>query len=155
MDEQHWLIQERLAKLRQLEERGGEAFPYRFARSHRLAQVTAQQDALLASSEAVRVVGRVMAVRRHGAAASPISRTRTAACRSTCAWTGWARPSSSASADRPGDWVGCEGKTMVTRTGELTVDVARWSAGQVPAPLPEKWHGLQDVEIRYRQRYLD
>jgi lysyl-tRNA synthetase class 2 len=55
-----------------------------------------------------------------------------------------------------GDWVGVEGRLFRTRTGELTV----WASGlQMLAkcllPLPEKWHGLQDVEIRYRQRYLD
>jgi lysyl-tRNA synthetase class 2 len=55
-----------------------------------------------------------------------------------------------------GDWVGVEGRLFRTRTDELTV----WASHlQVLAkcllPLPEKWHGLQDVEIRYRQRYLD
>jgi lysyl-tRNA synthetase class 2 len=55
-----------------------------------------------------------------------------------------------------GDWVGVEGRLFRTKTNELTV----WSSRLVflakcLLPLPEKWHGLQDVEIRYRQRYLD
>jgi len=55
-----------------------------------------------------------------------------------------------------GDFVGVEGTCFVTKTGEPTLKV---STLQVLAkslhPLPEKWHGLQDVEARYRQRYLD
>lgn len=55
-----------------------------------------------------------------------------------------------------GDWVGVEGRLFRTRTNELTI----WASAleflaKCLLPLPEKWHGLQDVEIRYRQRYLD
>jgi len=55
-----------------------------------------------------------------------------------------------------GDWVGVEGRLFRTRTNELTI----WAStleflSKCLLPLPEKWHGLQDVEIRYRQRYLD
>jgi lysyl-tRNA synthetase class 2 len=55
-----------------------------------------------------------------------------------------------------GDWIGVEGRLFRTRTNELTI----WASSleflaKCLLPLPEKWHGLQDVEIRYRQRYLD
>ncbi len=55
-----------------------------------------------------------------------------------------------------GDFVGVSGHLFRTRTGEFTV----WASGltflaKCLVPLPEKWHGLQDVELRYRQRYLD
>jgi lysyl-tRNA synthetase class 2 len=55
-----------------------------------------------------------------------------------------------------GDWVGIEGRLFRTRTNEFSV----WASGlqflaKCLLPLPEKWHGLQDVETRYRQRYLD
>jgi lysyl-tRNA synthetase class 2 len=55
-----------------------------------------------------------------------------------------------------GDWVGVEGRLFRTKTNELTI----WASNleflsKCLLPLPEKWHGLQDVEIRYRQRYLD
>jgi lysyl-tRNA synthetase, class II len=55
-----------------------------------------------------------------------------------------------------GDFVGVEGRLFRTKTNELTV----WASSleflaKCLLPLPEKWHGLQDVEIRYRQRYLD
>ncbi len=55
-----------------------------------------------------------------------------------------------------GDLVGVEGRLFRTKTHELTVaaDTVRYLAKALQ-PLPEKWHGLQDVERRYRQRYLD
>jgi len=55
-----------------------------------------------------------------------------------------------------GDFIGVEGTLFRTRTGEFTIKVtdARVLVKTL-RPLPEKWHGLQDVEIRYRQRYLD
>jgi len=55
-----------------------------------------------------------------------------------------------------GDWIGVNGTLMVTRTGELTVRVTSWTLlAKALRPLPEKYHGLQDKELRYRFRYLD
>jgi lysyl-tRNA synthetase, class II len=55
-----------------------------------------------------------------------------------------------------GDWVGIEGRLFRTRTNELTIWASRLHfLAKCLLPLPEKWHGLTDVEIRYRQRYLD
>jgi lysyl-tRNA synthetase class 2 len=54
------------------------------------------------------------------------------------------------------DFVGVTGDLMRTRTGELTLQVKAWTfLGKSLRPLPEKWHGLRDVETRYRQRYVD
>ncbi|OLB63159.1 MAG: lysine--tRNA ligase [Acidobacteria bacterium 13_2_20CM_2_66_4] len=55
-----------------------------------------------------------------------------------------------------GDWVGVEGRPFRTRTNEFTIWASRLHfLAKCLLPLPEKWHGLTDVEIRYRQRYLD
>jgi len=55
-----------------------------------------------------------------------------------------------------GDWVGAEGRLIKTRTGEITLDVAKLEVlAKALLPPPEKWHGLTDVEARYRQRYVD
>ena len=55
-----------------------------------------------------------------------------------------------------GDLVGAEGTLTRTRTGEITVSVARLEVlAKALLPPPEKWHGLQDIEARYRQRYVD
>jgi lysyl-tRNA synthetase, class II len=55
-----------------------------------------------------------------------------------------------------GDWVGVEGRLFRTKTNELTIWASRLHfLSKCLLPLPEKWHGLTDVETRYRQRYLD
>lgn len=55
-----------------------------------------------------------------------------------------------------GDFIGVSGELFTTRTGEPSLKVALWELlAKALHPLPEKWHGLQDTEMRYRQRYLD
>jgi lysyl-tRNA synthetase class 2 len=55
-----------------------------------------------------------------------------------------------------GDFVSVEGRLFSTRTGEVTVEIQHLSMlAKSLKPLPEKWHGLRDVETRYRQRYVD
>src|SRR5581483_12353805 len=55
-----------------------------------------------------------------------------------------------------GDWIGVEGRLFRTKTNELTIWASRVHfLSKCLLPLPEKWHGLTDVETRYRQRYLD
>lgn len=55
-----------------------------------------------------------------------------------------------------GDFIGAEGNVFRTKTGESTLEVTRFELlAKTLSPLPEKWHGLRDVETRYRQRYLD
>ena len=55
-----------------------------------------------------------------------------------------------------GDFIGVEGVLFRTKTNELTVNVESYTfLSKAIRPLPEKWHGLQDKELRYRQRYLD
>jgi len=55
-----------------------------------------------------------------------------------------------------GDWLGAVGPVFRTKTGEATVEVHEWQIlSKAIRPLPEKWHGLTDIELRYRQRYLD
>ena len=55
-----------------------------------------------------------------------------------------------------GDHLGVTGNMIRTRTGQVTIEARQLTlAAKGMRPLPEKWHGLRDVEIRYRQRYLD
>ena len=55
-----------------------------------------------------------------------------------------------------GDFIGVEGTCFVTKSGEPTIKVQTFQLlAKTLRPLPEKWHGLQDIEARYRQRYLD
>lgn len=55
-----------------------------------------------------------------------------------------------------GDWLGVSGFLFETRTKEITVEAKQWQLlSKSIRPLPEKWHGLTEIETRYRQRYLD
>jgi lysyl-tRNA synthetase class 2 len=55
-----------------------------------------------------------------------------------------------------GDFIGAEGTCFITKSGEPTLKVRTFQLlAKALRPLPEKWHGLQDIEARYRQRYLD
>src|SRR6056297_638035 len=55
-----------------------------------------------------------------------------------------------------GDFLGVEGEIFTTKKGEITMLVKKWKfLGKALKPLPEKWHGVKDSEIKYRQRYLD
>lgn len=55
-----------------------------------------------------------------------------------------------------GDFIGVEGQMYTTKTGEKTLRIISFVfLGKALRPLPEKWHGLSDIESRYRQRYLD
>ena len=55
-----------------------------------------------------------------------------------------------------GDWIGVHGSVKKTNKGELSIKVFRWEMlSKSLKPLPDKWHGLTDIEKRYRQRYLD
>src|SRR5207244_12230107 len=55
-----------------------------------------------------------------------------------------------------GDFIGVEGTCFTTKTGEPTLKVHELELlAKSLRPLPEKWHGLQNIEARYRQRYLD
>ena len=55
-----------------------------------------------------------------------------------------------------GDWIGVYGNIKKTNKGELSIKVSKWEMlSKSLQPLPDKWHGLTDIEKRYRQRYLD
>jgi len=55
-----------------------------------------------------------------------------------------------------GDWIGVRGQVMTTRKGELSVSVDEWTVlAEATRPFPDKWHGITDPDMRYRQRYVD
>jgi len=104
-----------------------------------------------------RVAGRLMAVREFGKLVFSdlvdwTGRIQVAFNRKTLPETVWEKVKQL----DLGDWVGVEGRLTKTRTGEVTVAVETLDIlAKALLPPPEKWHGLQDVEARYRQRYVD
>lgn len=156
------LDQQRQEKLEQIRRLGCAAYPHRFAFTHTAARIAAEfggqsGEALDASRPRVKVAGRLMAVRGHGKAGfahlqQDGARMQIYVRADAVGETGfelWKLLDL-------GDLVGAEGYLFRTRTGELTVHVERLEfLAKALAPMPEKWHGLRDVEARYRQRYLD
>ena len=154
--------QVRLEKLKKIEELGCDPYPASYRYTHTVAAVSDQfepepAEALQADPTTVRVSGRIVASRPFGKAGF------------LTIFEGGARIQAYARKDRLserdfdlyrlldiGDFVGVEGVVFRTRTGELTVMAAELTfLAKSLLPLPEKWHGLTDVEIRYRRRYLD
>jgi lysyl-tRNA synthetase class 2 len=152
----------RREKYRKLREAGVPLFPYTAARTHEVGEIVDAFAALSAAEletkkAAVVVPGRILSIRKMGRATFfHISDGR----RRLQAYIREDRASAEAYERFGlldlGDIVSVSGTLFKTRTGELTVlcDAVTFLA-KCFHPLPEKWHGLQDVELRYRQRYLD
>ena len=152
----------RRGKLKQIEELGQQAYPNRFDYTHSVSEILANFSAktaeeLEASRVNVRIAGRIMANRLMGKAGFAHLQQ------------GGQRLQVYVKKDAVGekgfelyrlldlgDHIGVKGYLFRTRTGELTVHVEEITfLSKDLLPLPEKWHGLTDVELRYRQRYVD
>ena len=156
------LIQQRKKKLQAIIDLGYEAYPRKYDVTHAIPQIVAEYAAVLGEDLAarkipVRVAGRVMTIRPHGKAgfahlAGGGKRLQL-----------YVRLDAVGERDFElyklldlGDLIGVEGYMFRTRTGELSIHAERLQfLAKAVLPLPEKWHGLTDVEVRYRQRYLD
>ena len=153
---------ERLEKSNALQALGVSPYPTKFDRSHGLAAIVAEWggltgEQLTAKAIEVRVAGRVLAKRSFGKAGfatlSDGDGSLQAYVRADAVdgktFEVWGLVD-------VGDFVGVEGTLMRTRTGELSVQAKSVTfLSKALLPLPEKWHGLTDVETRYRQRYVD
>ncbi|MFQ5511408.1 MAG: lysine--tRNA ligase [Candidatus Krumholzibacteriia bacterium] len=147
----------RLEKLEAMRAGGTNPYPYRFEAAHTVSAILEHESELTRSETAVTLAGRIMAVRGHGATTFGHAQDRTGKVQFYVRRDEIGR-------DRydlfklleVGDVVGLEGYVFRTRTDEVTVRVSKFEVlAKALRPLPEKWHGLQDKEIRYRQRYVD
>jgi lysyl-tRNA synthetase, class II len=153
---------QRQKKLADIEARGHEAYPHKFewtATPAELVDKYASADAatLEAAKPPVRVAGRILTLRLHGKAGfAHISGSGQRLQIYVKLDVLGARGFELFQLIDLGDFVGVAGHLFRTRTGELTVWVTDLTLlSKALLPLPEKWHGLSDVEVRYRQRYLD
>jgi len=152
----------RLEKFRRLGEQGIAAFPYRFERTHTVHEVVRGHadrtpEDLEAHKTPVIVPGRILSIRKMGRATFfHISDSRARLQVYLRADTAGAEGYENFGLIDIGDFVAVRGHLFKTRTGELTVLAEAWTfLAKCLHPLPEKWHGLQDTELRYRRRYLD
>ena len=151
----------RREKLKQIEALGQEAYPRKYEFTHTLPQILAEYDKPAEQLENprihVRVAGRIMAIRLMGKAGFAHLQQNGARLQIYV--------KKDAVGEKGfelyklldlGDHVGVSGYLFRTKTGELSIHVEEITfLSKDLLPLPEKWHGLTDVELRYRQRYVD
>ena len=153
------LIQARHDKLNAFIEKGVAPFGHRYEVTHHAADIRAQFGEIENEEDAgeVQIAGRLMAIRGHGKASfgTLADRTGNIQIYFKLDILGEEKYSQFKLLDI-GDIIGLRGQVFKTKRGELTVRVEDFDLlSKSLRPLPEKFHGLKDVEIRYRQRYLD
>ncbi len=156
------ILKLRREKLKQIEALGQQSYPRSFEFTHTIPQILAEHseknaEELEKSRVAVAIAGRTMAIRLMGKAGFAHLQQGGQKLQIYV--------KKDAVGDKGfdlyklfdlGDHIGVKGYLFRTRTGELTVHVDELTfLSKDLLPLPEKWHGLTDVELRYRQRYLD
>ena len=153
---------QRRANFDALKALGVDPYPHEFERTHGVRELVAAYGArtgeeLTAERIETRTAGRILAIRSFGKA------NFVALSDGEQQIQAYIRQDSVSARDFSifklldfGDFIGVEGYLFRTRTNELTIHVTKLEfLAKCFLPLPEKWHGLSDVEIRYRQRYLD
>ena len=147
----------RIEKADSLRALGVNPYPYRFATSHDIASALRDEAALTQAATVVRVAGRIMSMRGHGKTCfghveDSTGRIQFYVRRDDLGEPAFAR----FELMEVGDIAGVVGTVFRTKTGEITLRVESIELlSKAIRPLPEKWHGLTDKEIRYRQRYVD
>ena len=156
------LFEQRYNKIREIEALGFTAYPRKFAYTHTAGEIHREYGALDGEELEekkwlVRVCGRLITIRRQGKAGFCHLQQQGEKLQlyvrkdevGDNAFELYKKLDA-------GDIIGASGRVFRTRTGELTVRAEKLEfLSKAILPMPEKWHGLQDVEIRYRQRYLD
>ena len=151
----------RLNKLKQLRSKGVDPYPSRYSRTHNSSEATSFYEDLESSLDEngqtpeISVAGRITAIRGMGKATFIDVMDSHGHLQSLARQSSLSSYSDLRDIDI-GDWIGMSGPLMKTRTGQITLEIKSWiMLSKSLRPLPEKWHGLSDVETRYRQRYLD
>lgn len=162
MDNQTNLLEQRRFKLAELKRLGYDPYPHKFEYTHTLERARADFDGIDAAEleqqkATVRICGRIMSLRPHGKAgfmdlSDGENRMQVYVRRD---FVGPEAFDLFKLFDL-GDIVGAEGTIFRTHSNELTISATKIShLSKNLLPLPEKWHGLTDVETRFRQRYVD
>jgi lysyl-tRNA synthetase, class II len=150
----------RLAKLDALRAGGIDPYPVRFDRDHTVATLRAEFGDLGPGEETdahVTVAGRLLLIRRQGKLIFATMRDGTGSIQLFVSRAVIGDDAFDAFDELDlGDWIGVEGVVMTTRKGELSIKIASCRLlAKALRPLPDKWHGLADVDTRFRQRYVD
>ncbi|MFN2613969.1 MAG: lysine--tRNA ligase [Actinomycetota bacterium] len=154
------LEQQRLAKIERLRAQGVDPYPVRFERAATAKQLHDEFAAIEAGSatgHTTSVAGRLMLKRTQGKLTFLVVKDTTGAIQLFCDARGLGDDAYARALELDlGDWIGAGGEVIKTKRGELSVRASAVALlSKAIRPLPDKWHGLADVEQRYRQRYVD
>jgi lysyl-tRNA synthetase, class II len=168
-------IQQRRRHLEEIAEMSHEVYPNRFDRTHAISEIVERyqgyavkkddeaeaarinEELKTAEGGRVRIAGRIMTMRLMGKAAfahlsDGLGRLQVYVRKNDVGDESWALYQKL----DIGDWIGVEGYLFITKTGELSVHVTRLQfLAKALLPMPDKYHGVTDKELRYRQRYVD
>ena len=132
--------------------------PYRFETTHSVATVVDQYSSIDDGAETgvvVTLAGRLMLRRDQGKLVFGVLQDATGRIQ-LFANASWTDDFDAFKKLSLGDWVGATGEVVKTKRGELSVKVTSWSVlAEARRPFPDKWHGISDVDMRFRQRYVD
>jgi lysyl-tRNA synthetase class 2 len=132
--------------------------PYRYERTHQAAEVVEGWSALAPGEESgvtVGVAGRIMLSRPQGKLSFAELRDNSGSIQ-LFAGTKWTARFEEFAKLSLGDWIGATGEVVRTQRGELSVKVAEWDLlAEARRGFGDKWRGVTDTEMRYRQRYVD
>ncbi|MBN2027797.1 MAG: lysine--tRNA ligase, partial [Actinobacteria bacterium] len=154
------LVRRRLEKLEGLRDRGVEPYALKYPRVDSSSGIHERFSSLSDGEESdytAVVAGRLIALRRHGKACFADLEDRDGRLQLLASLDSLGSEQYEMFQELDiGDWIGAEGMVFKSRRGEITVRIASFALlSKSLRPLPEKWHGLKDIELRYRQRYLD
>lgn len=150
--------QTRLAKLQILKDKGVNPYPAKVPRDFAISFLKTNFDAQVSSGADISVAGRVMALRGQGAILFAVLFDGTEKVQAIIKKDTLGDEVFSFFVDTVdiGDFISVTGNAMLSKTGEQSIETKSWiMASKTLLPLPEKWHGLQDIDERYRKRYLD
>jgi lysyl-tRNA synthetase, class II len=153
-------LEKKLGKIKSLREEGKNVYETRFEKNSNITDIKVKFSCLKAgekNDEFFRIAGRLMGFRKHGRATFADIKDFTDKIQLYISQKeiGEERYEEFLNLDI-GDWIGIEGSVFVTHSGELSINVIGFILlSKTVRILPEKWHGLKDKELRYRQRYLD
>ncbi len=144
-------------KVQELRELGVDPYGVPFQKEQVIHDIRLDPEHYIDQDVTVRIAGRIMAFRRHGKAIFADLQDRSGKIQIYVKKdTIGEEPFEIFKSLDVGDVIGLEGKVFKTHTGELTVVAESYILlSKCLHPLPEKWHGLKEVEVRYRKRYLD
>lgn len=148
----------RIEKLKKLESFGMDPYPAKVPRDFSLAHVKTNFVELEKQGKEISVAGRIMAIRGQGAILFAVLFDGTEKFQAVLKKDSMSAELFALFGDAVdmGDFISVTGKLFVTQRGEPSIEVQSWViATKALSPLPDKWHGIQDTDERYRKRYLD